>query len=324
MRHGVPQLESEPAENRVVAEAVSGAVAQPSTMPPPTAEACPPPLAWQEVLRQFHDDATPFAVDRGPYRLGGRTWGSGPPLYFLNGIGGNLDLFALSIYLLRDSFRCVIYDYPGTTRDGTRLPKLRFDDFVADLFAVADHAGDKRFHLFGTSFGGLVGLGAMLSQPERVDRAVLQGAFAHRRLSIAERILIHLCRWHPGRLRHVPLRTWIHQRNHRLWFPPFDESRWQFFFDTAGDVPVATLAHRSAVVRDTDLRAKLGDVRHPVLLVRTESEAAVPEDCHAVLANRLPNARSEQMLSSGHLPYLTHPHRLVKLLRPFLLDETTS
>ena len=324
MRHGDPQLESKLAETRVEVEPVSGDAVQPSTMPPPTAEACPPPLAWRDVLRQFHDKATPFTVDRGEYRLAGRTWGSGPPLYLMNGIGGNLDLFALSIYLLRDSFRCVIYDYPGTTRDGTRLPKLRFDDFVADLFAVADHADDERFHLFGTSFGGLVGLGAMLAQPERVDRAVLQGAFAHRRLSIAERLLIQLCRWHPGRLRHVPLRAWIHQRNHRLWFPPFDESRWQFFFDTAGDVPVATLAQRSAIVRDTDLRPKLGDVRHPVLLLRTESEAAVPEDCHAVLADRLPNARSEQMLSTGHLPYLTHPHRLVKLLRSFLLEDATS
>jgi pimeloyl-ACP methyl ester carboxylesterase len=310
--------------NGVAAQAVSGDPAQPSALLPPVGEGCPPPLAWQEVLRQFHTEAMPFAVDRGAYRLAGRTWGSGPPLYFLNGIGGNLDLFALTIYLLRDSFRCVIYDYPGTTRDGTRPPRLRFEDFVADLFAVADHAEDARFHLFATSFGGLVGLGAMLARPERIARAVLQGAFAHRRLSIAERLLIQMCCWHPGRLRHVPLRTWIHQRNHRLWFPPFDESRWQFFFDTAGAVPVATLAHRSAVVRDTDLRAKLGDVRHPVLLVRTESEAAVPEDCHAVLTDRLPNARSEQMLSTGHLPYLTHPHRLVKLLRPFLLEDAAS
>lgn len=290
----------------------------------PTAEACPPPLAWQEVVRQFHSEASQWTVDRGAYQLHGRSWGDGPSLYLLNGIGGNLDLFALTIYLLRDSSRCVIYDYPGTTCDDARARRLRLDDYVSDLFAVADHAGDSRFHLFGTSFGGLIGLGALLAGPERVERAVLQGAFAHRRLSVAERLLIRMCRWHPGRLRHVPLRTWIHRQNHRRWFPPFDETRWQFFFDVAGDVPVATLAQRSAVVRDTDLRPRLADVRQPVLLVRTESEAAVPEDCHASLADRIPNARTEQLLGCGHLPYLTHPHRLVKLIRPFLLGEAAS
>jgi pimeloyl-ACP methyl ester carboxylesterase len=287
-------------------------------------EGCPPPLAWWDVLRQFQSDATTWTLNRGAYPLRGRAWGDGPPLYFLNGIGGNLDLFALTIYLLRDSFRCVIYDYPGKSPDDAQLSALRFDDYVADLFAVADHVGDARVQLFGTSFGSLIALGAMLARPERVERAVLQGAFANRRLSVAERLLVRMCRWHPGRLRHVPLRAWIHRHNHRRWFPPFDESRWQFFFDVAGDVPVATLAARAAVVRDTDLRARLCDVRQPVLLVRTESEAVVPEDCHSVLAERLPNANAEALPGSGHLPYLTHPHRLVKLIRSFLPGNAAS
>lgn len=298
--------------------------ALPPLAPRPAAEVCPSPLAWREVLQKFRDTAVRWEVDRGAYRLSGCTYGDGPPLYFLNGIGGNLDLFVLTFHLLRDSFRCVIHDYPGARGEAVPLRSLRFDDYVSDLFAVADKLGDQRFQLFGTSFGGLVGLGALLAAPERVERAVLQGAFAHRRLSIAERLLIRMCHWHPGRLRHVPLRAWIHRVNHRRWFPPFDETRWQFFFDVAGDVPMSTLAHRASIVRDVDLRARLSEVRQPVLLVNTESEAAVPTECHAALADQLPHAKTEQMVGSGHLPYLTHPHRLVKLMQPFLLGESAS
>jgi 3-oxoadipate enol-lactonase len=281
-------------------------------------------MAWHEVLRQFHAEALAWTLDRGRYQLRCRSWGTGPALYFLNGLGGNFELFALTLYLLHDSFRCVIYDYPGTSCDDLRRPTLRFDDFIADLFAVADHAGDRRFHLFGTSFGGLLGLGAMLAGPDRIERTVLQGAFAHRRLSVSERMLIRICRWHPGRLCHVPLRELIQRQNHLRWFPPFDHSRWQFFLDVAGSVPVSTLAERAAVVRDTDLRSRLAEVRQSVLLIRTEFEAAVPGSCHAVLTDQLPNARCEELAGTGHLPYLTHPHRLVKLIHPFLLGGTAS
>ena len=39
---------------------------------------------------------------------------------------------------------------------------------VEDLFAVADAAGLKRFHLVGESIGGTVALAAALARPERI------------------------------------------------------------------------------------------------------------------------------------------------------------
>jgi hypothetical protein len=33
----------------------------------------------------------------------------------------------------------------------------------------------------------------------------------------------------------------------------------------------------------------------------------------------LPNARTEYFAGCGHLPYLTHPHRVATLLREYLL-----
>jgi hypothetical protein len=41
------------------------------------------------------------------------------------------------------------------------------------------------------------------------------------------------------------------------------------------------------------------------------------------LASGLPCARTEFLHTTGHLPYLTHPHRIAKLTREFLLDEAS-
>lgn len=302
------------------------APAKPEALP----EGCPAPLEWQEVVRDFYEHADAWYLDRPGYRVSGRMWGQGPPLYFLNGIGGTLDLFALLAYLLRDDFRCVLYDYPGTSPPapavpalgilppGRSPPQVTLDDLVGDLLAIADRCGDDTFSLFATSFGSLVGLQAMRDHPRRIGPSIIQGGFAWRRLSRFERVLIQACRFHPGRLRHMPLRKLIQRLNHRAWFPSIDATRWRFFSDNAGSVPVATLAARSAIVRNVDLRQSLSRIEQPILLIRSEGDGAVPAEHQELLEHSLPHARTEWMHNTGHLPYLTHPHRLAKIMRGFL------
>ncbi len=281
---------------------------------PPPEGACPPPLEWQEVLREFHRQADAWYLDRKDVRISGRTIGTGPPLYLLNGFSGTHELYALLAWLLRDRYRCVLSDYAMPPSRGAAT----LADLADDLIAVADAAGDRQIDLFAPLFGGLVALEAMRRHPDRIARGVLQGAFAHRSLSRFERLLIHLCAWHPGKLRHLPLRGILQTQSHRRWFPPFDRTRWQFLFDNTGAVPVAGMARRAAIVRDCDLRPVLKEIRQPILLVRTEGEGRILEECCRVLSSGLPNAQVEWMNDTGHFAYLTHPHRLAKVIDGFL------
>jgi pimeloyl-ACP methyl ester carboxylesterase len=72
-----------------------------------------------------------------------------------------------------------------------------------------------------------------------------------------------------------------------------------------------------------DLRPDLPQIRQPVLLVRTEGEGAVSAACQEELAAALPHAKSEWLHTTGQLPYLTHPHRLAKLVKSFLVNESS-
>ena len=160
--------------------------------------------------------------------------------------------------------------------------------------------------------------------PRRLEKVILQQAFAYRRLSWVERLLVQVGHWIPGPVKRVPGWKTIQEQNHRPWFPPFDQTRWQFLLEDTGQVPISALAARAAVLRRFDMRADLSADSHPVLLIRTEGEGQLAGQCHEELAARLPRVQSEWLSLCGQIPYLTHPHRMAKLIRGFLLGEETG
>jgi pimeloyl-ACP methyl ester carboxylesterase len=293
----------------------------PATLAPPapydptaitTPEGCPSPLGWAEVLKAVHSQSTPWRVQAGGHTITGRTLGAGPPLYFLNGFAGTSDLYCLMVWLLRDEFRCVVFDYPAPT--GT----LTAEKLAEGLLAVADFHGDSPFSLFATSFGSVAALTAMSEAPTRIDRVILQAGFAHRGLSATERLLSGLGRFVPGTLASVPFWNTIEHANRQRSFPPFDQTRWMFFIENAGRTPIREVARRARLVASFDYRDRLGAIRQPVLLIRSEHEGLVSAGCVEELAHGLPHATVEMLHSTGPLAHLTHPHRLAKVVRTFL------
>lgn len=287
-------------------------------------EPCPPPLAWQQVLEAFREESNSFSIESDGNTIAGRSWGTGPPLYFLTGLGGTHELYSLAIWLLRDQFRCVAFDYPNSFSKQSRNSESPVEPLARCLFAVADYHGDSQFHLYATSFGVTVALSCLLMEPDRIGRAILQGGFARRKISPFERALGAVCQHLPFSFRFAPLRRTVQQRNHRTWFPPFDFTRWQFFLNDTGRVPIAALAHRGNALSRFDLRPRLAQIGHPILLVHSEGEGRISSECLRELEQGLPNSRTEHLHTSGHLPYLTHPHRLTKLVRQFLVDPDES
>jgi len=271
-----------------------------------------------DVVEAFLEQSVPWSLECGDHLVSGRTWGSGPAVYFLNGAVGTHRLFAPVIWLLRKNVRCVVYDYPPG-----KLPRgsLTANRLAEDLLAVADAAGDETFACYAASFGGLVTMEAMRRAPQRVTRAIIQNGFAHRRLTVFERLLIRMGRYWPGSLARVPGYRSVLRQNHARWFPRFDPCRWRLFAEDCGHVAVGELAARAAVIRDTDLRSQLAEIRQPVLLIGTEGEGRVNRLCREELAESLPNATVEMLADSGQLPCLTQPHRMAKLISSCLLAE---
>ena len=160
-------------------------------------EPCPTPLEWQEVLRAFLTDADHWYLGSGKDRITGRTWGAGPPLYFLNGVGGTHELFSLTAWLLRDNYRCVLFDYPSRRR-------IRVEELSDLLRQVAEHHGDRAIHLFATGFGTLPAWDAAQRDPELIQSVIAQGGLTGLSLSLLERLLARTARVLPIRFGRVP------------------------------------------------------------------------------------------------------------------------
>lgn len=284
--------------------------------PPPEGSACPPPLAWTDVLAAFREQSEPFETGVDGMRVTGRTMGEGPPLYFLSGLSQTCELFCLTVWLLREQFRCVLIDYPDEARDLKTLSRL--------VPAAADHLGDEQVDLFACSFGSAVALELLLDSPRRIRNVVLQGPLVKFRMSRPERLCSRVTGWLPGQIGRLPLRRGVMENNHRMWFPPFDHSRWEWVVDDTGRVSTAAVMRRLRMVDGVDYTERLGEISTPALIVSCEGEAFRHRESAAILDKRLPQSQSEELSNCGHLPFATHPHRLANLIRPFLLGEPAT
>lgn len=275
-------------------------------------EGCPPPLQWQQVVAAFREQSDEWHTETPAGKMNGRVWGEGPTLVFLNGLGGSSELFALCVYLLKVQCRCVVLDYP--TDRSVSWPV--FCDSIAEV--VEEFAGTDGCHLFGTSFGSAVALETALRLGSRIKSVTLHSAFAHLHLTFFERFAATLFRWLPGRMGSIPLWRAIQERSHRLWFPPIDPSRWNFYLDNAGVTPIKSLARRFGMLRQCDLRSRLSQLQVPVMSLQVEGEGETQSRCRDELTGMIPNVCTEFFHTTGMLVFLTHPHRLAKLIREFV------
>lgn len=280
---------------------------------PATGEGCPTPLAWKQVRNEFLSQSEEFSFYENGLTVSGRVLGEGTPLYFLNGISASSTLFCLSVWLLRDEFRCVILDYPPEAQSLSELAR--------SLDMTAAQLGDEQFDLYATSFGTTVALTALKKNSGRINRAILQGPLTSINFSMSERLALGTLGWLPGQIGRLPFRKTVLQNNHSRWFPPFDITRWQFLLHETGDVPTRDVARRAKMLRGLDFSRSLSEINTPTLVISSEGEALRHRTAAKELAEQIPNAQSEEISNSGHVPFVTHPHRLVKLVRSFLHPE---
>jgi 3-oxoadipate enol-lactonase len=101
--------------------------------------------------------------------------GTGEPLVFLHGIGGNRTNWSGQLAALADQFQCIAFDFCGYGDSEDGSAKLDFFDFVDDVRRVLAEIGISRCHLMGLSMGGLVAQAYYARHPSDVSSLGLIG-----------------------------------------------------------------------------------------------------------------------------------------------------
>jgi pimeloyl-ACP methyl ester carboxylesterase len=284
--------------------------------PAPTCR--PPAKVLAEVAR--YDQAAQVNSWNGPrYRMTYRVLGQGPPLIWVPGIAATYRSYAMVLNQLAGRFQTVQYSYPGDEPDdGAQLARISHDDLVDDLLGLIDHLGLGRAYLAGASFGSTVVLKALAREPGRFPRAVVQGGFAHRKFTFAERSALFLGRRIKGTIARLPLRESILSYNCRGDFPALIADRWDFHLAQHGLTPTAALAHRTTLLTRIDLRPILPTISTETLLIHGREDRVVPLAHLETLRAGLPHAEAVVMPTVGHIPHMSHVDPFARLIGDWL------
>jgi pimeloyl-ACP methyl ester carboxylesterase len=281
---------------------------------------CPAPADFRAEVAAFDHDAEVGRWEGPRYRMRYRVLGQGPPLILVPGIAATYRGYALVLNRLAARFRTVVYDYPGEHRDdGAHLARITHEHLVDDLFGLIDHLKIGRVFLFGPSFGSTIVFRALHREPRRFPKAVVQGAFARRAFTRAERLALALGRHFPGSVGRLPFHKGVLTWNNRVHFPEIIADRFDYYCAQNALTPIASLSHRLDLLGRLDLRPILPSIPTEILLLQGLEDRLVPRAHYDELLASLPNARGAIMPLVGHQPHYTHGEGLAQTLVEFLL-----
>jgi len=238
--------------------------------------------------------------------------GTGPPILFLHGLGMTRTGWDAQLEDLADRWRCVAWDMPGygasAPLDGLSL------EAAADAAATLAAELGGPVHVVGLSMGGMVALQLALRHPQAVRSLVLCDTSPAFGLDGTDPDA-----WRAARL--APLDAGARVEDfaepvlRAVMAPDADPAAIRAAVDSMLRVPVAGLRQAIAALPDHDVRARLGEIAVPTLVVVGELDEETPLAYAEALARGIPGARLEVIPGVGHYTPLEAPAVLNALLR---------
>ena len=243
--------------------------------------------------------------------------GSGPPLLWLHGIGGNQHSFDAQLSHFSRSWRCVAWDMPGYG-DSPTPENLSFEMMADAVATLLDHLGEPQAAVLGHSMGGMVAQSFALRHPGRVRALVLAAspaAFGKPGSDFAEKFLAQRLApldegktpadFAPGVVRGL----FAHPEN-----------------QTAIDAAVASMASLSAGSYRAALnclvtfnnRDRLTEIKCPTLLLAAEADTTTPPKAMESMGGKIPNASYHCLSGLGHLANMEGPEQFNAAVDQFL------
>ncbi len=251
----------------------------------------------------------------------GQEPGKSPALFLFHSLLSDRASFDAIVPKLSRSFPVIVPELPGfgaSKAIGGGLADVA--DRMAE--AVQDAAGGRQTIVLGNGYGGFVALQMAIRHPGIASRLILadcgaafseEGRQAFRNMAAA------------SKARGLSAITDVAMR--RLFAPEFQAQH----PDLMRDRREAFLRSDSEVIHaacmalaELDLRAELGKVSVPVLVLVGEHDEATPPPMSRELAALLPNARLKIIAGCAHVPQLQAPQMFLDAIGDFLPELSAA
>ena len=254
--------------------------------------------------------------------------GAGTPVLVMHGgLGVDHSVFRPWLDALGDVAELVYYDHRGNGRSARPpLDGVDHATWVADAEALRDRLGHDKVVVLGHSYGGFLALRYALAHPDRVLGLVLVGTAAT--MQHWERVHEDLAARNPtpAQLRAFEDRPFVDDDDLRstlqallpLYFRRPDPDVLAALGGGAVFSAVASAAG-GRCMGDYDLRADLGRIEAPALVLAGRHDFIMPPDVTAEpLAAGLPSAELVVFEDSGHFPYIEEQEAFLRVVRRWL------
>jgi 3-oxoadipate enol-lactonase len=254
-------------------------------------------------------------ADNGGVRIAYESFGDGPSLLLMQGIGYARWSWDPIVPLLAERFRVLSFDNRGIGESDVPPPPYTARQLAEDGIAVLDAAGVERAHVVGASLGGMAAQELAAGFPERVDRLVLActtpgGAGAvpmpaqsvvlmQEAATLAPDIALR--RFVENALAAHAERSLVDDLYERRVANPPDPIGWQ------GQAAAGMGFDGSAL-----------EINAPTLILHGTEDAVVDPGNAALLAERIPGARVELFSGCGHLFFWEQRERFAATVAEFL------
>ena len=249
--------------------------------------------------------------------------GEGPrTLVLLHGWAMNLRVFDALAESLTPDFRVLAIDLPGHGRSAEPWALQRDGWTLERLAAAIGPRLPPDALLLGWSLGGQVALQLALDAPTRFAALALVSTtprfaagddWSH---GIAAGVLAQFAR-HLGGDYRATVRDFLDLQVRGSGDAPATLAALQAALFSHGEATPAVLARALEVLRNADLRGRLGQVAPPALVLGGQYDRVTPPGAARALAAALPRGRHHEFARCGHAPFLSHAAQFASTLRAF-------
>jgi len=246
------------------------------------------------------------------------SFGKGPRTILAHsGWIGNFEDWIATLAPLSGSWRTVIYDHRGAGETQVPVEKISHEALIGDVFRVMDAMHIERCVLGGFSRGTITVLRAVLKRPDRFDGLMLMNGSGGVQPPDTPPVQRPAPSQWPGET----------FRDHLAWFadrclpePQSDHiKRWAINILSRSTPEVADRLFTMQPEEQIDWATRLRELTLPTLLVHGEKEPFYTLEAMQYAQSLLPNSKLVVMEGSGHLPMMTRPLEMAKLIDDFFL-----
>ncbi|MCY3974206.1 MAG: alpha/beta hydrolase [Simkaniaceae bacterium] len=244
----------------------------------------------------------------------------GETILFVPGFTAHRESWRPLAERLASSHGTVLFDNRGSGESDTPEGPYTMEMLARDLLGLMDALDIVDAHFMGASMGTAIIQTVALIAPERVKSSVLIAPFAQ----LPETTAMHITTVGKLFLAQIPMELIIENSIPWLYGSRVTGNRdavAKLIENRMNDPLSHNLTGffgQCAALKEYDIRDRLGEIRHPVLLIAGEEDLTTPLICARYLHDRLPNATLRTIPRVGHMVYDEQPEKVYREVVGFI------